>query len=278
MLGALTFKQELVAALPAVVGAAAEVHMGKLAGKVAIVTGATSGMGWGVAEIFAQEGAAIVAGGRNAVRGLALVDKLRSGGARAEFVAGDVATLDANQALVRAAVDRFGGVDTLVLSAGELGLGSVTDVALDTWHSTIGANLHAVFYLCRVAIPEMKRRGGGSIVVNGSIAAFKGFPNHAAYCASKGALVPLVKQMARDYGPAVRVNLMCPGPVDTPLIWDSAKAFPDPAKAVQDAADHTVQKRLGLPRDIANLALFLAADESSWMTGASVTIDGGALC
>jgi NAD(P)-dependent dehydrogenase (short-subunit alcohol dehydrogenase family) len=250
----------------------------KLQGKVAIVTGATSGMGWGVVELFAREGASIVAGGRNTERGKKLAAKIEAEGGRIRFVSADVATLEGNQALVREAVDHFGGVDTLVMSAGELGIGSVTDVALETWHATIGANLHSVFYLCRLAIPEMKKRGGGSIVVNGSIAAYKGFPNHAAYCASKGALVPFVKQIARDYGPAIRVNLMCPGPVDTPLIWDSARAFPDPAKAVQAAADGTVQKRLGLPRDIANLALFLATDESSWITGAAITIDGGALC
>jgi NAD(P)-dependent dehydrogenase (short-subunit alcohol dehydrogenase family) len=250
----------------------------KLKDKVAIVTGATSGMGWGIAERFAKEGAAVIAAGRNVERGRSLVEKIRGEGGRIEFVAGDVGTLEANEALVRAAVDRFGGVDTIVMSAGELGLGSVTDVPLEIWHSTIAANLHSVFYLCRVAIPEMKKRGSGTVVVNGSIAAYKGFPNHAAYCASKGALVPFVKQMARDYGPAIRVNLMCPGPVDTPLIWDSAKAFPDPGKAVQAAADGTVQKRLGLPKDIANLALFLATDDSSWMTGAAITIDGGALC
>jgi NAD(P)-dependent dehydrogenase (short-subunit alcohol dehydrogenase family) len=252
--------------------------VGKLKGKVAIVTGATSGMGSAIAELFAREGALVIAGGRSAARGRSLTEKIQAEGGRAEFVAGDVGTLEANQALVRAAVERFGGVDTLVMSAGELGLGSVTDVPLETWHSTLAANLHAVFYLCRVGIPEMKKRGGGTIVVNGSIAAYKGFPNHAAYCASKGALVPFVKQMARDYGPSIRVNLMCPGPVDTPLIWDSAKAFPDPQKAVQAAADGTVQKRLGLPGDIASLALFLATDDSSWMTGAAITIDGGALC
>jgi len=250
----------------------------KLQDKVAIVTGATSGMGWGIAERFAKEGASVVAAGRNVERGRSLVEKIRAAGGRVEFVAGDVGTLEGNQALVRAALDRFGGVDTIVMSAGELGLGSVTDVPLEIWHATLAANLHSVFYLCRLAIPEMKKRGGGTIVVNGSIAAYKGFPNHAAYCASKGALVPFVKQMARDYGPSVRVNLMCPGPVDTPLIWDSAKAFPDPGKAVQAAADGTVQKRLGLPKDIANLALFLATDDSSWMTGAAITIDGGALC
>jgi NAD(P)-dependent dehydrogenase (short-subunit alcohol dehydrogenase family) len=235
-------------------------------------------MGWGIAELFAKEGAAIVAGGRNVERGRALQEKIKKEGGRIAFVAGDVGTLEGNEALVRAAVEQFGGVDTIVMSAGELGIGSVTDVSLDTWHATLATNLHSVFYLCRLAIPEMKKRGAGTVVVNGSIAAYKGFPNHAAYCASKGALVPFVKQLARDYGPTIRVNLMCPGPVDTPLIWDSAKAFPDPAKAVQAAANGTVQKRLGLPRDIANLALFLATDDSSWMTGAAITIDGGALC
>jgi NAD(P)-dependent dehydrogenase (short-subunit alcohol dehydrogenase family) len=252
--------------------------VGKLQDKVAIVTGATSGMGWGIAERFAKEGAAIVAAGRNVERGRTLVEKIRAESGRVEFVAGDVGTLEGNQELVRAALERFGGVDTIVMSAGELGIGSVTEVPLEIWHSTLAANLHSVFYLCRLAIPEMNKRGGGTIVVNGSIAAYKGFPNHAAYCASKGALVPFVKQMARDYGPSIRVNLMCPGPVDTPLIWDSAKAFPDAGKAVQAAADGTVQKRLGLPKDIANLALFLATDDSSWMTGAAITIDGGALC
>jgi NAD(P)-dependent dehydrogenase (short-subunit alcohol dehydrogenase family) len=250
----------------------------KLKGKVAIVTGATSGMGWGISELFAKEGAAIVAGGRNVERGRTLVERICAAGGRAHFVAGDVGTLEGNRALVSTAVERFGGLDTVVMSAGELGLGSITDVDIETWHNTIAVNLHAVFYLCRLAIPEIKRRGGGTIVVNGSIAAYKGFPNHPAYCASKGALVPLVKQAARDYGPSIRVNLMCPGPVDTPLLWKSAKAFPDPGEAVRNAADGTVQKRLGLPTDIANLALFLATDDSAWMTGASITIDGGALC
>ena len=105
----------------------------------------------------------------------------------------------------------------------------------------------------------------------------KAFPNHPAYCASKGALIPLVKQLALDYGPTIRANLMCPGPVDTPLLWDSAKAFPDPAVAVQNAGARTALKRLGLPADIANLALFLASNDSSWITGGAFTIDGGAL-
>ena len=140
-----------------------------------------------------------------------------------------------------------------------LGLGSATDVPVETWKQTLAVNLDAVFYLLRSALPALQGRGGGSIVVVGSIAAFKGFPNHAAYCASKGALVALVRQVAVDYGPEVRVNLLCPGPVDTPLLWESAVAFPDPSKAVADAGTRTVLKRLGQPEDIARAALFLAS-------------------
>ncbi|MCK5468602.1 MAG: SDR family oxidoreductase, partial [Cyclobacteriaceae bacterium] len=111
--------------------------------------------------------------------------------------------------------------------------------------------------------------------VNGSIAAFKSFPKHPAYCASKGALVPLIKQIALDYGPKIRANLICPGPIDTPLIWDSAKAFPNPEKAVEDAAKATLLGRLGKPEDVAKTALFLASEESSFITGSAITVDGG---
>jgi NAD(P)-dependent dehydrogenase (short-subunit alcohol dehydrogenase family) len=251
--------------------------MKKLEGKVAIVTGATIGMGQAIAERFAAEGAAVVCGGRDADRGASLIKTIRDKGGRAELVPGDIGTLEANQALVNRAKSVFGGVDILVPNAGILGIGSITEVSLETWHQCIATNLHAVFYLCRAGIPEMQARGGGTIVINGSIAAMKAFPNHPAYCASKGALVPLVKQIALDYGPTIRANLMCPGPVDTPLLWDSAKAFPDPAVAVHNAGQRTALKRLGTPSDIADLALFLASTDSSWITGSAFTIDGGAL-
>ena len=232
---------------------------GKLEGKVAIVTGATIGMGRAIAERFAAEGAAIVAAGRDPARGADVVNAIRSAGGRAEFVPGNIGTPEANRALVDRAIEAFGGVDILVPNAGILGIGSITEVSIETWHETIATNLNAVFYLCRAGIPAMSKRGGGSIVVNGSIAAVRAFPNHPAYCASKGALVPLVKQIALDYGPSVRCNLMCPGPVDTPLLWDSARAFPDPASAVEAAGQGTALRRLGLPTDIASLALFLAS-------------------
>ncbi len=250
--------------------------MKKLSNKTAIITGGTSGMGKATAQLFAAEGAAVVISGRNEQRGKEVEESIVNEGGKAFFLPGDVSTYTTNEALVKTAVENFGGVDIIFANAGMLGLASVTEISVEQWHQTLNTNLSAVFYLLKLAIPEMQKRGGGSIVVNASIAATKAFPNHAAYCASKGALIPLVKQIALDYGPAIRANVICPGPVDTPLIWDSARAFPDPEKAVQQAAQNVPMQQLGQPEDIANMALFLASSDAAWITGSVFTVDGGA--
>lgn len=249
----------------------------KLQGKSIIVTGATSGMGKAIAERFISEGASVILSGRDSKRGLELENSLNLSGKRSVFIAGDISKPEVNEHLVAEAVRNFGKLDIIVTNAGKLGLGSVTDISLEEWDETISTNLNSVFYLSRYAIPEIKKSGKGVILVNSSIAAFKSFPNHAAYCASKAALVALVKEMALDFGPEIRVNTICPGPVDTPLIWDSAKAFENPETIVQQTASNTLMKRLGKPEDIASLALFLISDESSWITGSAFTIDGGIL-
>jgi NAD(P)-dependent dehydrogenase (short-subunit alcohol dehydrogenase family) len=247
----------------------------RLEGKAAIVTGATSGMGRAIARLFAREGAAVVGNGRDGLRGAQLVEEITADGGRAAFVPGDVAEPATSGRLVAECGRLFGRVDVAVANAGVLGLGSVTDLTVESWRRTLGVNLDAVFYLIKSAIPAMTAAGGGSIVVNGSIAAFKAFPNHAAYCASKGAVVALVRQVAIDVGPTIRVNALCPGPVDTPLLWDSAAGFPRPADAVAEAGRRTVLKRLGTPDDVAAAALFLASSDSGWITGTALTIDGG---
>ncbi len=249
----------------------------RLKGKTAIITGATSGMGKGMAERFVSEGASVILSGRDEQRGIELENQLLQQGGRAVFVAGDITEISVNEKLVQEAINHFGKLDIVVTNAGKLGLGSVTDISFEEWNETISTNLNAVFYLSRFAIPEMQKNGRGTLLVNSSIAAFKSFPNHAAYCASKAALIALVKEMALDYGPVIRVNAICPGPVDTPLIWDSAKAFENPESIVQQTANNTLMKRLGKPEDIASLALFLVSDEASWITGSSFTIDGGIL-
>ncbi|RIW15179.1 SDR family oxidoreductase [Algoriphagus lacus] len=249
----------------------------KLEGKSIIVTGATSGMGKAIAELFIREGASVILSGRDTERGLDLVKSLNEFGKKAVFVKGDISKPEVNARLVSEALRHFGKLDIIVTNAGNLGIGSVTDISLEEWDYTLATNLNSVFYLSRFAIPELKKTGKGVILINSSIAAFKSFPNHAAYCASKAALVALVKEMALDYGPEIRVNTICPGPVDTPLIWDSAKAFENPESIVQQTANNTLMKRLGKPEDIASLALFLVSEEASWITGSAFTIDGGIL-
>ncbi len=238
-----------------------------------IITGATSGMGKAIATLLAQKGARLLLNGRDEHKGKDLVGELKKW-SDVVFIAGDVSKPETNEQLVRETITHFGKITGAITNAGSLGLGSVTNMALADWHYTLNTNLNSFFYLTKYAIPHIKNEKG-FIVANASIAAFKSFPNHAAYCASKAALVSLVKQMAVDYGPDIRINAICPGPVNTPLIWDSAKAFPNPDAAVSDAAKATLLKRLGEPEDIANLVEFLISEKASWITGTAITIDGG---
>lgn len=249
----------------------------KLRDQVAVITGSTSGMGRAIARLFCSEGAKVVISGRNKGRGREIVDELNGSKQRAVFVEGDVGELDSNRAIIETARGAFGGVDILVPCAGTLGLGSITDISPEEWRRTMDVNLNSVYYLFHLGIPELRARGKGTIVAIGSIAAYRGFPGHAAYCASKGALIPLIRQVTMDYSPEIRANIICPGPVDTPLLWSSAEAFPNPAKAVSDVAERTPMKRLGTPEDIAKAALFLACDDSSWIDGAALDIDGGVM-
>jgi len=242
----------------------------KLKNKVCIVTGATSGMGKAIAEKFSSEGAKLILSGRDLDRGSALASKLQD----AIFLPGDVSEPEYNHSLVAAAISNFGKLDIVSLNAGILGLGSVVDLSIENWKKTMDINLSSIFYLSKYAIPYLQK-SNGNILINASIAAFKSFPNHPAYCASKAASVALMKQMAVEYGPHVRVNALCPGPVDTPLLWDSAKAFKNPEKAVEEAKKATLLNRLGSPEDIAKLAMFLVSEDASWITGTAMTIDGG---
>ncbi len=247
----------------------------KLKDKVFIITGSTSGMGKGIALKFAEEGASVIVNGRDQKRGETVADEIRSNGGNVEFLAGDVGKESTNQKLVQKAVKTFGKLDGIVTNAGILGLGKITEIDNELWYRTFQTNLDSVYFLLKYAIPEMQKEGKGVAIINSSIAAYKSFPNHAAYCASKAGVLALTKQAAVDYGPEIRINAICPGPVDTPLLHDSAIAFPEPKAAVDEAKKATLMKRLGQPKDIAQLALFLASDESSWITGSAFTIDGG---
>ncbi len=245
----------------------------KLKDKVCIITGATSGMGKAIAEVFHKEGASLVLSGRNTERGNALAKQLGN----AVFIPGDVALPEYNELLVKTAVQHYGKLDALSINAGILGLGNVVDLPISAWQHTINTNLSAIFYLSKYAVPHLLENTSGAILINASIAAYKSFPNHPAYCATKAASLALMRQMAVEYAPKIRVNAICPGPVDTPLLWDSAKAFEHPEKAVENAGKSTLLQRLGTPEDVAKLALFLISEDASWITGSAMTIDGGIL-
>lgn len=249
--------------------------MKKLTDKTAIITGATKGMGRAIAERFAEEGASVVLAGRSTDLGNDVVETIRKKGGKALFVKTDVRNQEENKALVELALETYGSIDIVVANAGMLGLGSLTEVPVETWHKTLDTNLNSVFFLLRECIPHMQQKGG-TVVVTGSIAAYKGFPNHAAYNASKGAVQALVKQLAVDYAPQVRVNLIQPGAVDTELYRSSAVAFPNADTILDEVPGSLPMKRVGTPEDIAKAVLFLASDDASWITGTVLTVDGGA--
>ncbi len=247
-----------------------------LENQVAIITGSTSGMGEAIARRFAKEGAAVVVNGTSEERGKRIEEEIRADGGRAAFYQADVSSAAEVEAMVDFAVEQFSKVTILVPNAGILGNGLATEISLETWDKTLGVNLNGVYYLCRYGLPRLIDAGGGTVVINASIASFKSFPQHPAYCASKGALIPLMKNIAQDYAEHnIRANAICPGPIDTPLIWDSVKAFPNADSIIDETIGMTCVGRLGTPEDVAEVALFFASDRSSFITGASLTVDGG---
>lgn len=247
-----------------------------LENQVAIITGSTSGMGEAIARRFAKEGAAVVVNGTNEERGKRIEEEITADGGRAAFYQADVSSAAEVEAMVDFAVEQFSKVTILVPNAGILGNGLATEISLETWDKTLGVNLNGVYYLCRYGLPRLIDAGGGTVVINASIASFKSFPQHPAYCASKGALIPLMKNIAQDYAEHnIRANAICPGPIDTPLIWDSVEAFPNADSIIDETIGMTCVGRLGTPEDVAEAALFFASDRSSFITGASLTVDGG---
>jgi NAD(P)-dependent dehydrogenase (short-subunit alcohol dehydrogenase family) len=252
--------------------------MGTLEGKASVITGGTSGMGEAIACKFASEGSSLIIGGRDSTRGETVVAGIAQKGGHALFYPGGVENVSVNKEMVELALTRFGRLDIAVLCAGDLGIGKLTELSVEDWRRTVDVNLNSVFYMLKYAIPAMEKGGGGNIVVIGSVAAFHAFPSHPAYCATKGALVSLVRQVAADYGPSIRINLVCPAQVDTPLLRDSVRAFSDPQNIIERTRERLPLKRLGTTGDIAEAVCFLAGDGASWITGTCLTVDGGFLC
>jgi NAD(P)-dependent dehydrogenase (short-subunit alcohol dehydrogenase family) len=248
--------------------------MPALRGKVAIVTGASSGIGRATAVRFAKEGSALVLAARREEPLAEVAEEIRGSGGRAAIVVGDVRDERLAQALVSTAVEQFGGLDIAFNNAGTLGSGDTApELSLADWHESIDTNLTAAFLGAKYQIPAMIERGGGSVIFTSSFVGYTvAFPGKTAYAAAKAGVIGLTKAIAADFGDqAIRVNALLPGGTDTAMYRQFATT-PEARSAVENLM---LLGRVADPDEIAEAALFLASDASSFTTGTAMLVDGG---
>lgn len=249
---------------------------GALHGKIALITGGSSGIGRATAVLFAREGAAVSIVDLDKTGGQAVMQSIVDFGGKAIFVLGDVSKAEDCKRAAQQTANEFGGLDILFNNAGIIHRASVLETSEKEWDRMMAVNVKSVFLLSRCVIPIMVRKGGGVIVNVASGWGLVGGRKAAAYCASKGAVVQLTKAMALDHGEQnIRINCVCPGDVDTPLIREEAKQLGESFAKFAGKASKRPLKRIGKPEEIAQAALYLASDASSYVTGAYLVVDGG---
>jgi 3-oxoacyl-[acyl-carrier protein] reductase len=250
--------------------------MPRLSGKVALITGAGSGIGQASAVLFASEGARIACVDLLAGAAEETVATIRANGGEAIAIEADVRLAADAQRMTDITFEHFGRLDILFNNAGTGVPGKVHELDESQWDLVMDTNVKSMFQCSKAVIPRLLQQGNGNIINTASTFSLLAFPDYAAYCASKGAVLTLTRQMALDYGPAIRVNCICPGATDTPRIRRMINASPDPAARERELAGiNRVMKRLADPKEIAYAALFLASDESSFVTGHALVVDGG---
>jgi NAD(P)-dependent dehydrogenase (short-subunit alcohol dehydrogenase family) len=247
----------------------------RLAGKVAIITGAARGIGATSAQFFVQEGAAVALWDTNESRGQALADNLSANHGRAIFCRCDVTVAAEIEAALARVVAELGLPTVLFNNAGIAVVGGVEEISEADWDRQFAVNVKSIYLVSGQVIPYMRQAGGGSIINMGSESAFVGFPMHPAYCASKAAVVHLTRSMAVRYAPeGIRVNSLCPGTIKTELYEEFLSKQPDP-EAVNAEIKRLHPLGFGQPEDIAWAAVYMASDESRYMTGTPLLVDGG---
>jgi NAD(P)-dependent dehydrogenase (short-subunit alcohol dehydrogenase family) len=252
--------------------------MSSLTGKVALITGGASGIGRATALLFAREGAAVAIADVDEAGGLLVVQQIVRAGGRAVFTLCDVATAADCRRAVQLTVDELGGLDILFNNAGIIRRADVVGTTEDEWDRVMAVNVKSILLMSKYAVPVMARAGGGVIINTGSGWGLKGGRDAVSYCASKGAVVNMTRAMALDHGgQSIRVNCICPGDTDTPMLRDEARQLGEPDERFLAGAADRPLRRIGTPEDIAQAVLYLASDASSFVTGAVLVVDGGGL-
>jgi len=249
-----------------------------LTGKVALITGGASGIGRATALLFAREGAAVSGADMDEAGGKAVAKTIVDSGGQAIFVHCDVSLATDCQHAVQQTVDELGGLDVLFNNAGIIRRATVLETTEEEWDRVMAVNVKSIFLLSKYAIPVMAQAGGGVIINTASGWGLVGGRKAAAYCASKGAVVLLTRAMALDHGEQnIRVNCICPGDTDTAMLRDEAQQLGEATERFLAEAAQRPLQRIGTPEDIAQAALYLASDASSFVTGTSLVVDGGGL-
>jgi NAD(P)-dependent dehydrogenase (short-subunit alcohol dehydrogenase family) len=250
-------------------------HM--LANKVAIITGGNSGIGLASAKLFASEGAKVVIAARNEETGAAIVAEINQAGpGEAIFIQTNVANPADVESLVDQTMAHYGRVDILYGNSGIFPAGDAMETSVYTWHQVIETNLGGQFFLAKFGIPALIQSGGGVILFTSSELGTVGTTRAVAYCASKGGLINMARAIAVDCAPYhIRVNCIAPGPIETPMKRAWINKAPDPEALEESQTQPVLLKRFGTPEEAAQVALFLASDASSYMTGSVVIADGG---
>lgn len=252
------------------------VRLMRLQQKVSLITGAGAGIGRATAQLFAQEGAHVVAVDKNSETLEETRSQIQQAGGTCHIKAADVSNEKQVEGAIAAAIDTFGSLDILCNNAGISKLKPITEMTEAEWDMILGVNLKGVFLNCKHAIPQMVQQGGGVIINVASELAIMAQPLYGAYCASKGGILALTRSLALEWvDKGIRINAICPGPVQTALLEAEFQTASDPKVEREALVQSIPAGRLGTPQDIAQGILFLASEESQFMHGAALTVDGG---